>query len=188
MTRLEFIRRLEAGLKGLPCEDVDDILSDYAEHFEAGMADGRSEAEIAAALGDPARLARELRFEFGQRNWKEARSPSSAWAAIIAFVGLASLDILLLLPIIVTVLGVLIALFVAVIAVFIAGGFVLIAGPFTGFPGGWAVALLAGLGILSGSVAAAAILILVSIWVINALMWFGRLHFRVLEPAIHPDK
>ncbi|MEE3156194.1 MAG: DUF1700 domain-containing protein, partial [Pseudomonadota bacterium] len=57
MTRLEFIRRLEAGLKGLPREDVDDILSDYAEHFEAGMAEGRSEEAIAAALGDPARLA-----------------------------------------------------------------------------------------------------------------------------------
>ncbi|MBH0111366.1 DUF1700 domain-containing protein [Novosphingobium sp. YJ-S2-02] len=187
MTRLEFIRRLEAGLKGLPREDVDDILADYGEHFTAGMAEGRSEAEIAAALGDPARLARELRFEFGQRNWQSDRSPRSAMAAIIAFVGLASIDILILLPIVLAVLGTVAALFVAVLALFISGGFVLIVGPFGGFPGGWAVALLAGLGIMAGSIAGAALLTIVSIWIINALMWFGRLHYKVLEPAIQSD-
>ncbi|MBT0668889.1 DUF1700 domain-containing protein [Novosphingobium profundi] len=187
MTRLEFIRRLEMGLKGLPADDVDDILADYAEHFDAGMAEGRSEADIAAALGDPARIARELRFEAGSRNWKSARSPSSAFAAIVAFVGLASLDILILLPIVLAVLGTLLALFVAALAVFIAGGFVLVAGPFSGFPGGWAVALLAGLGTMAGAIAAGAVLTLLSIWIINAIIWFGRLHFRVLEPAIHTE-
>ncbi|MCJ2182236.1 DUF1700 domain-containing protein [Novosphingobium sp. 1949] len=187
MTRLEFLRRLEAGLKGLPRDEVDDILADYAEHFEAGLAAGRSEDAIAEALGDPVRLARELRFEAGHRNWQSARSPSSALGAIIAFVGLASLDILILLPIIAAVVGVVIALFLAVFALFVCGGAMLIIGPFTGFPGGWAVAMLAGLGVLSGSVALAAVLILVSIWIVNALMWFGRLHYRVLEPAIHSN-
>ncbi len=187
MTRLEFLRRLEAGLRGLPRTDVDDILADYSEHFEAGLAEGRSEDDIAAALGDPARLARELRFEAGHRAWQSARSPSSAFAAIIAFIGLASLDILILLPIVLAVLGTLLALFVAVLALFVAGGAILVAGPFSGFPGGWAVALLGGLGVMSGSIALAALLTILTIWVINALMWFGRLHFKVLEPAIQSD-
>lgn len=101
--------------------------------------------------------------------------------------GLATIDILILLPIVLPVLGVMFGLFVAAIAIFIAGGFILIAGPFSGFPGGILVAILAGLGTMSAAVAMAALLTLVSIWIINALMWFGRLHYRVIEPAIHPE-
>ncbi|MGE4305448.1 MAG: DUF1700 domain-containing protein [Novosphingobium sp.] len=187
MKHNEFIKRLKAGLKGMPQNDIDEIVGDYEDHFEAGLADGRSEEEVADALGNPARLARELRFEAGFRNWEADRSPSSAMAAILAFMGLATIDILILLPIVLPIIGVVAALFVAVVAVFISGGFVFIVGPFSGFPGGWLVALLAGLGIMSGSVAAGALLTLISIWVINALMWFGRLHYRVIQPAINPE-
>ncbi|MCJ2187494.1 DUF1700 domain-containing protein [Novosphingobium beihaiensis] len=187
MTRNEFIRRLKAGLKGMPQADIEEITADYEAHFEAGLAEGRSEEEVAEALGNPARLARELRFEAGFRNWESSRSPSSAIGAIAAFMGLATIDILILLPILLPIIGVIFGLFVAAVACFIAGGFVLIAGPFTGFPGGWLVAILGGLGLMSGSVAAGALLTLISIWIVNALMWFGRLHYRVIEPAIHPE-
>jgi len=185
MTRNEFIRRLKAGLKGMPQDVVAEIVADYEEHFEAGAAEGRSEQEVAAALGDPGRLARELRFEAGFRNWESGRSPSSAWSAILAFMGLATIDILILLPIVLPVLGVLFGLYVATLIAFLAGGFILIAGPFSGFPGGVLVAILGGLGTMSAAVAIAALLTLVSIWIINAIMWFGRLHYRVLEPAMH---
>jgi hypothetical protein len=40
---------------------------------------------------------------------------------------------------------------------------------------------------MSASVAAGALLTLISIWIVNALMWFGRLHYRVIEPAIHAE-
>lgn len=187
MTRNEFIRRLKAGLKGLAPEDIADIAADYEEHFAAGAAAGRSEEEVAAALGNPARLARELRFEAGFRNWEAGRSPSSAWAAILAFMGLATIDILILLPIVLPIIGVMFGLFVAVVTMFVVGGFMLIAGPFSGFPGGALVAILAGLGTMSASVAFGALLTLVSIWIVNALMWFGRLHYRIIEPAIHSE-
>ncbi|MBO9725802.1 MAG: DUF1700 domain-containing protein [Novosphingobium sp.] len=185
MTRNEFIRRLKAGLKGMPQDVVAEIVADYEEHFEAGSAEGRSEQEVAAALGDPGRLARELRFEAGFRNWESGRSPASAWSAILAFMGLATIDILILLPIVLPVLGVMFGLYVATLIAFLAGGFILIAGPFSGFPGGVLVAILGGLGTMSAAVAIAALLTLVSIWIINAIMWFGRLHYRVLEPAMH---
>ncbi|VWX53688.1 DUF1700 domain-containing protein [Novosphingobium sp. 9U] len=187
MTRKEFIRRLRDGLKGLEPATVADIVADYEDHFEAAAAEGRSEAEVAEALGNPSRLARELRLEAGIRNWQTERSPSSAWAAVLAFMGLATIDILILLPIVLPILGVLFGLFVAVFALFIAGGFVLIAGPFSGFPGGVLVAIFGGLGMMAGAVAVGALLAIVSIWIINALMWFGRLHYKVIEPAIHAD-
>ena len=188
MTRDEFLRRLQRGLKGLPAETVGDIMNDYAEHFAAAGAEGRSDAEVAEALGDPARLARELRLEAGIRRWEEARSPSSAWTAVIAFLGLGAIDILVLLPVLVTVLAVIFGLYVALLGVFVGGGVTLFTGPFSDFPGGTAAAVLCGLGLMAGAVAFTALLSIFSIWLVNALLWFGGLHYRVIEPAIKPER
>jgi len=49
------------------------------------------------------------------------------------------------------------------------------------------VALLGGLGLMAGSVSGAAILTLICIGLTNALVWYGRLHFRLLKPAIDPQ-
>lgn len=65
MTRAEFITRLRRGLSGLPATTIADIVADHEAHFADALAAGRTEAEVAAALGDPGRLARELRAEAG---------------------------------------------------------------------------------------------------------------------------
>jgi uncharacterized membrane protein len=186
MTRNEFIRRLRGGLKGMPAADQAEMIADYEAHFEAGAAEGRSEIEIAEALGNPSRLARELRLEAGIKQWREDRSPASAWTAVVGILGLATIDILILLPIILPVIGVIFALYVACAAVFFAGGVVMVAGPFAEIDvavNGFAV-FLAGLGIMSLATAAAAVLTIVTIGFVNAMIWFGRLHYRVIQPAI----
>ena len=58
MTRQAFMARLLEGLRGLPPTIQADIVADYNNHFNEGAAAGRSEADVAAALGDPGRLAR----------------------------------------------------------------------------------------------------------------------------------
>ncbi|MBU6268470.1 MAG: DUF1700 domain-containing protein [Sphingomonadales bacterium] len=184
MKRDEFLKKLHNGLAGLRPEAIDDIMSDYDAHFDAAAEEGRSEAEVAAALGDPARLARELRLEAGVRRWEEVRTPSSAVSAIVAVLGLGAIDILVLAPILLPLLGVIFGLYVAMIGVFVAGGAVLIAGPFSGFPGGLFAAILTGLGMMSAATAFGALLTIVTIWLINALVWFGRLHMRLIKPAI----
>ena len=184
MTRDEFLRRLRRGLDGMPTDTLEDVVGDYAAHFEAAREDGRSEAEVADALGDPGRLARELRLEAGIKRWEEARSPSTAWTAVIGLLGLGAIDILVLLPLLLPAIGVVIGLYVALLGLFAAGGGVLIAGPFNGFPGGVGAALLTGLGMMAGAVAFTALLSIVTIGLVNALMWFGRLHYRVIKPAI----
>ena len=98
--------------------------------------------------------------------------------------GLGAIDVLVLLPVLLPAIGVVIGLYVAMLGLFVAGGAVMIAGPFSGFPGGPLAALLSGLGMMSASVAIAALLTIVTIGLVNALMWFGRLHYRVLQPAI----
>jgi len=184
MTRAEFMARLKRGLVGMPTSTAADILSDYDTHFEDGAAAGRSEAEVAQALGDPDRLARELKAEAGAQRWHQEKNPSAAAAAVFAVLGLGAIDILILLPVLMSVIGVLFGFYMAAIAIFIAGGAVMVAGPFAGFPGGWLAAILGGLGLMAGATALSALLTVLTIWLVNGLVWFARLHYRLLKPAL----
>ena len=67
MSRALFISQLRQGLRGLEPDEIDDICADYESHFADAGETGRSETEIAAALGNPAQLAREWRAESGLR-------------------------------------------------------------------------------------------------------------------------
>jgi len=184
MTREAFIARLREGLRGLPPQTVADVIADYETHFADGLAAGRSEAEVADALGDPGRLAREVRAEIGLKRWEEERSPSGAASALLAVLGLGALDLFILLPILMAIGGTLFGVGVAAIAGLFAGGALFAAGPFTDFPGGPAAAILGGLGLMSGATAVGAVVILVCIGLVNALVWYARLHYRLLKPAL----
>ena len=184
MTRQEFLAKLRSGLAGMPASAISDIVSDYETHFADGLAAGRSEPEIAAALGDPIRLARELRAEQGLKAWQETRTPSTAVTAVFAVLGLGALDFLFLFPILIGVASTLLALYIADIVGIICGGAMMVGGPFYDGPGGVAALMLAGLGVIAVSVALGALTVLATIWLVNGLVWYGRLHFRLLKPAI----
>jgi uncharacterized membrane protein len=186
MTRQAFLARLREGLRGLPTQTVTDIMADYEAHFADGAAAGRSEDEVATALGNPDRLAREIRAESSLNRLHEERSPTAAAGAVFAVLGLGDNDILILLPILMSIVVTLIALFVVAVVMFFVGAFALAAGPFTDPPGGPAAAVLAGIGIMAGSASGGAILTILSIGLMNALVWYGRLHYRLLKPALEP--
>ena len=182
MTRQEFIARLKQGLAGVPEPTRSELIADYEAHFEEAKAAGRSEEDVAAALGDPERLARELQAEARVKRWQAERNPEAAVAAVFAVLGLGALDVLILLPILVTVVSVLFACFIAAAVALVAGAFVFVIGPFLHGP----AALLAGLGVMAGAVCGGALLTLISVGLVNALVWYGRLHYRLLKPAIDP--
>jgi uncharacterized membrane protein len=187
MTRQEFIDRLRLGLSGLPPKAIAEFVADYEAHFAEGEAAGRSEAEVAEALGDPGRLARELRAEAGLKRWEQERNPSAAAAAVFAVLGLGAIDLLILLPILMGVAGALFGVAVGAVAVFFAGGFVFAAGPFLDPPGGVAAAVLGGIGLMALATSVGALLTLIVIGLVNVLVWYGRLHYRLLKPAIEPQ-
>lgn len=184
MTRLDFITKLTAGLSGMPEAARRDIIADYETHFAEGAAAGRSEAEIADALGDPSRLSRELRAEAGLKQWEDSKTPSSALAAVIALCGLGALDILFLLPLIMGVAGALAGFFMAAIGIFVGGGVIFVCGPFAGLPGGFWAAALMGIGIMAAAVLIFCLTLLCSLGLFNFLIWFGRLHYRLIKPAL----
>lgn len=183
MTRQAFLARLREGLRGMPAQSQADIMADYESHFADAAAAGRSEADVAAALGDPDRLARELRAEAGLRRWEKDRNPSGAAAAVFALIGLGALDIFIMLPVLMGIGGTIFGFAVAAIGVFVAGGAVFAAGPFTGMTGGPAAAVLLGIGVMTGAVAVGALLAIVTIGFVNATVWYARLHYRLLKPA-----
>jgi uncharacterized membrane protein len=179
--------QLKMGLRGLPPQAEAEILADYETHFADGLAAGRSEEDVAERLGDPLRLARELRAEAVLRRWEGDRSPSGAAAAVFAVLGLGALDILIMLPIILGIGGALFGFGVAALGVFVCGGAVFAVGPFSGMPGGPPAAIFLGLGLMTGAVALAAVVAILTIALVNALVWYARLHYRVLKPAFDPS-
>lgn len=180
MTRSQFLDRLRDGLSGLSRSAREEIMADYEGHFAQGLAAGRGEAEVAAALGDPGRLARELRAGAGVQQWEEKRSPSSAVTAVFAILGLGAIDFLILLPIAGPVLVVIIAVYIVAIALCVAGAVALLSGLFslTG------AAVFAGFGLLGAAAAIGALQTLVCIGLVNALVWYARLHVSVIQPAV----
>lgn len=57
MKRTEFLTRLTDELANRHVSDAEEITAEYAQHFDMKLADGYSEEEIAAKLGDPTALA-----------------------------------------------------------------------------------------------------------------------------------
>ena len=185
MKREEFLGRLKNGLAGMPPDQVNDIMGDYQSHFAEGAAQGRSEDDIAAALGDPTRLAKELRAEAGLRRWQEGRNAASFIAALLAFLGLATFDVILLLPVLFVVLIVLFALGIAMLAVIIAG-IVHTVGALVSFESlrNSVAVLFQGAGLVAGGIGGGALVLLVLDWMVAVLGRYARMHYRLLKPAV----
>jgi uncharacterized membrane protein len=92
-----------------------------------------------------------------------------------------------LLPILISVVSIICTAGIVALVGFVGGAVWFAAGPFAHQPGGVGAALLGGLGLMAGGVSLAAVVTLVSIGLVNALIWYGRLHYRLLKPAIDPQ-
>ena len=73
------------------------------------------------------------------------------------------------------------------VGVFIAGGFVMVAGAFMGLPGGALAAALLGVGLMGLGIFMVGIMALLTKWLIDATVWYARLHYRVVKPALEPQ-
>jgi uncharacterized membrane protein len=190
MNRVAFLRILRDGLAGLPAEEIDDILTDYIAYFDEAHASGRSEEDVAAALGDPRRLARELRAETRLRRWENHRSLGNSATALLALGGLAAVDILFLLPL-------LFAVTLAVLVIGLAIGIVGIAGIGalaslfkTGYfasTGEMVLRAALGIGLIAASAGGEALLYLALNRAVKMLGRYARLHYRLLKPEQGPD-
>jgi len=189
MNRSEFLDTLHRRLGGLPRSEIDDVMADYAQHFADGVAAGRSEAEIAEALGDPVRLARELRAEVGLRRWEEERTPATFFAALAGFLALIAVDFVFLLPLVAGFL-----LFTLVAGIVLIGlcvaGLALLTKLFSWeglFVFKSLTRTLYGVGLLGVGIGGGALLVMAVDYVVRLLGRYARLHYVLLnraDPAI----
>lgn len=185
MTKDAFLNILRRGLGGLPGEEIEEIMSDYSAHFAESESRGRSEAEVASALGDPARIARELRADIGLRRLETHWSLSNLIAAAMALAGLAIVDLLLLLPLLILTILLVVGFAAGLIAIGAAGLNVIVTALLFN-PDDTLTALLArlfiGTGLVSGFFGGGALLLIGLGAGIRVLGQYARLHFRLVRP------
>lgn len=94
----EYIRLLRERLEGtLPAEELEDILSDYREHFSAGKEKGRSEQELFVSLGAPDKVAREIKATHFIRKAERTHSWGNILRAVMATLGLGLFNLVFVL-------------------------------------------------------------------------------------------
>jgi uncharacterized membrane protein len=132
----EYIRILKDRLGGtLPREELDDIVSDYSEHFRMGLANGRTDEELWRSLGSPDDVAREIKAMHLVKRAENMKSCGNIFHAVIATLGLGLFNL-------VFVLAPFLLLICMLLVVFIIGVMFAVFGPFAF---GYSILQLAGL-------------------------------------------
>ena len=135
MQKDEYLRQLSRAVSSLPEPERAEILADYEEHFLIGIAEGRTETDIASALGDPRSIGKEFAALSLVRRAEESPSAGGLSRAVIATVGLGIFNLLVVfIPFVILIM---------ILALILVIGFSLTcAGPFLT---GYAVLTLAGI-------------------------------------------
>lgn len=112
----EYIRILTARLSGtLPADVLEDLLSDYREHFRLGKAEGRSEDELFRSLGSPDEVANEIRATHLVKKAEHTCSCRNIFHAIMATLGLGLFNLVfVLVPFILLIVMLLVVLLVGI--------------------------------------------------------------------------
>lgn len=123
MTKTAYMDKLKAYLHNLPLEELEDILSDYDEHFEVGLSKGKTAEEISKELGDPYDIS---------RNYINANSINNVAVSnnnngILIILLLTAFNIIIVLGPYISIVGLLIGMYISGLS-FIFGGIALMLG------------------------------------------------------------
>ena len=116
MNKKDFLNKLSSYLGGIPLEERQDVVNDFEEHFKEGMAEGRTEEDIAGSLGDPRALANQLKASILVSKAEKTASPVNITRAVFATLGLGFFNLIFILGPFIAMAAVLIALFACAIA------------------------------------------------------------------------
>jgi len=101
MGKLEYLEALKKAMAGLPPELIARTLAYYEQRFIDGLAAGRSEAEIAADLDEPRKIAMTLRANAHLSAFEQKKNPVNAMRMLVSFIGLAIFNLFMVIPAIV---------------------------------------------------------------------------------------
>ena len=120
MNGREFMDSMERRLSALgkSPREITEILADFEEHIATGIAGGRTEEDVVAGIGDPAELA--VQYGDGQEPFVKSPpsvTPGGVGRGVLAAVGLLFFDLLIALPILISLFAVLLSLWAAALSI-----------------------------------------------------------------------
>jgi uncharacterized membrane protein len=184
MKRNEFVSALEKALAGLKSDEIQEIISDFQEHFATGLAGGKTEEEVARELGDPVALAGQYIEEFPKNEPPGTGTGRRIAQGSLALAGLVLFDIVIAIPVISSLFGVWVAFWAVNVAIF-AGSLAGLTAPFwvNDLPSALSGAGYSclGLSLLALSILWGIGMCYVTKWVCKGLLEFGRAHLRIIN-------
>lgn len=97
MNKKQFLQELDASLQKLSLEERGDILQDYEEYFASGLEEGKTEEDIAASLGSPHQIGKELAASYQVEKAKNTTSAGNVMRAVWAVIGLGFFNLVIVL-------------------------------------------------------------------------------------------
>jgi uncharacterized membrane protein len=175
MNREQFLSQLRKALGRASETDKREILGDYEEHFRVGIAEGRSEEEIAKALGNPTAIGRAFQIETLADNTRAGWKVADVFRAVFASISLGFFNIIVVLGPFLGLVGVLIGMWTVVAALGLSGiGSIAgaVAGPFLQGVLGTSLTVGNVLFLLFAGIGAAALGVLAAIGMAWVTRWF----------------
>lgn len=127
MNRNEYLTRLKNALGSMPEDTKNEIIYDFAEHFEVGLEQGKTEEEIAESLGDPKSNAKQYMAEYIVQQAHNKSSGINVFRAIFAAISLGFFYLIFMLPIFAVVFSILVSFFAISFSLSLSGICVLLA-------------------------------------------------------------
>jgi len=97
MNKETFLTKLHAVLMKIPTSERQDILQDYEEYFTIGLLDGKSEEQIAASLGSPKMIGKELSAAYHLEKAETTVTIKNLMRAMWAVIGLGFFNLIIVL-------------------------------------------------------------------------------------------
>lgn len=107
MNKEQFLKLLNKGIKNLPEEEREDILRDFEEHFQIGLAEGKTEEEISRSLGSPKQIAKEMAAAYHVEKVEGKTTISNILRATWAVIGLGFFNLTIVLGPFIALIGIL---------------------------------------------------------------------------------
>jgi uncharacterized membrane protein len=123
MNRERFLSELKRSLGTMPETERRDILSDYEEHFRMGLAEGKSEEQIAASLGNPRIIGKSFAIDSLLEEPKEGGgvTAASVLRAVFASISLTFFNVIVVLGPFLALVGVMIGLWATAVSLPLSG-------------------------------------------------------------------
>lgn len=109
MNKADFLSKLESSLHQISEAERRDILQDFEEHFQIGLAEGKSEEDIVAGLGSPDHIAKELLANYHIEKVETKASAGNMLRAVWSVIGLGFFNLVVVLGPFLALVGILLA-------------------------------------------------------------------------------